>query len=122
MEQKNSKNTIGLVLGVVSIVFGSIGAIMFGWIPAILALAAGIVGLIMAIGVKKETNEAQGGGAFVCALIGVIISAIFTIGCSAYCACTAGVGCGGCVGTACAAESAASDLEDALEDLNDLYY
>ena len=119
----NTNNTIALILGIVSIVLGVFGGILFGMFGAAFGLGAAVVALVLSIGVRKETNNAQGTPAFICALIGLIFSVIFAAGCG-ICGCTqkaAGVGdytCYGCVGGSCKAQN---DLKGAYRDLNNLF-
>ena len=55
MEQKNGKATAGTALGIVSLVIAILGGIMFGVIGAGIALALGVVAVVLSINAKKET-------------------------------------------------------------------
>ena len=115
---------IPLILGIASIVLGIVGGIMFGIFGGLLGCIAGVVGLVMSINLKKTTNNAKGGAAFVCSIIGVIFSAIFFAGCGICGICesssigTRGYTCYGCVGARCMAQR---DVNNALDELNDLF-
>ena len=103
----NNLNIIALVLGIVSIVLGVIGGITFGIFGALLGCAAGVVGLVFGIKVRKESGKAMGTSSFVCSLIGLCLSAFFFLGCASVggiesCAeGTRGYTCYGCVGGSC---------------------
>lgn len=109
---------IGLILGIVSLVFGVIGSILFGIIPGFIGLAAGIVGLIFGIKVRKLSNGGKGTAAFVMSLIGIILSVIFSISCLA-----CGESCFdnpyskyGCVGGSCMMKRDVDNFSNNLED------
>lgn len=86
-KQSNTLAVVGLILGIVSIVFP--------WIPYIgfLALPAGIVGIILsAKGRKVPTGKGMATAGLVLSIIGVVLSgivvlcaicAIGTVGCAA---------------------------------------
>lgn len=123
MGGSNTNNVIALILGIVSIVLGVFGGMLFGVFGAGFGLIAGVVGLVLSIGVRKATNNIQGTPAFICALIGLIFSVVFAAGCG-ICGCTqkmAGAGdytCYGCVGGSCKAQN---DLRGAYRDLENLF-
>ena len=109
-------------LGIASIVLGIVGGITFGVIGSGLGCAAGIAALVLSINAKKSGNaDASGNQAgFVCAIIGVVFSAIFFLGCG-ICGLTErgsigtkGYTCYGCVGGNCMAER---DVNNFLNDL-----
>ena len=62
-KRSNSKNDKSNVLGILSIVFGSVGLIIFGFIFGIVGLACGIIGH------KKDENKTL-------SIIGIILSSI----------------------------------------------
>lgn len=100
MEKKNNGKAIAaLVLGIVSVVFCFFG------VGAIVSVATGIVGLILAIQARKEGTGSNGMAVagLVLSIIGLIGGAIIFISCVA------------CVG--CAASSIGS-----MDALSDLYY
>lgn len=103
MEQNGKGQAIAaLVLGIVSLVCCWEG---YG---ALIGLACGVVGLIMASQAKKKGNESTMRKlGFVFSLIGIILSAIFF------------VACGICVSAAASAVNSldAAALEDALNSL-----
>lgn len=122
MENKNN-NTIALVLSIVGLLLGTLGGICFGVYCSIPGLICGIVGMVIAIDVKKKTQNQVGGAAFVVGLLALIFSAIFTIGCAA-CGSNNDYGCKGVIGGSCKAADDINDLggdyEDAVDELNDL--
>ena len=111
--QNNSKSTISLVCGIVSIVIGIIGGFTFGVIGAAIALAAGIVAVVMGVGAKKETNGAKGSAGMVCGILGIVFGALFAITCTICGSETGGYGCYGTVG---GTMFEATDVEAAIED------
>ena len=62
-KRSNSKNDKSKVLGILSIVFGSVGLIIFGFIFGIVGLVCGIIGH------KKDENKTL-------SIIGIILSSI----------------------------------------------
>lgn len=76
-----SQATTSLVLGIISIVFCWLG--FATWVVgSVIALVLGIVGAIMAVKAKKLLPPQQSGMAtagLVCSIIGIVLSAIFTI-------------------------------------------
>ena len=123
-EQGNNSNgtaTASAILGIVSLIVSIVGGLTFGVIGASIGLACGIVALVLAIKVKKETDNVKGQTGFICGLLGVIFSAIFAVGCSM---CGAGSAGYGCFGGSCFAASdigdSAEDFEDAMETLRRL--
>ena len=62
-KRSNSKNDKSNVLGILSIVFGSVGLIIFGFIFGIAGLVCGIIGR------KKDENKTL-------SIIGIILSSI----------------------------------------------
>ena len=114
--------TFSLIAGILSISLGSLGGILYGVPCAAIGLVFGICAIVFGISVKKQTNQQSGNAAFVCGLIGVIVSAMFTIGCAACGSACDGVGCYGVLGTSCQVESGMNDLNNAIEDaLSDWY-
>lgn len=108
MEQTNGKGQAiaALVLGICSLVCCWEG---YG---ALIGLACGVVGMIMASQAKKKGNESTMRKlGFVFSLIGIILSAIFFVACGICTACASAA-----VGSLDAA--AMSELEDALSSLN----
>ena len=122
MEQKNGKATAGSVLGIISLILAIVGGITFGVFGAGIALALGIIALVLSINAKKETNGTKGQAGFICGLLGIIFAAVFAVSC-AICGAVESSGtktsysCYGCVGGSC---MAASDVNDAADDLNEL--
>ena len=91
------KAIASLIMGIVSIVFALIFSFIpvVGLIPTIIAVALGIVGLVLSSGAKKEGFD--GGlrtAAFVLSLIGLILSAIGLVACQSCAACAACEGAG----------------------------
>lgn len=76
-----SQATTSLVLGIISIVFCWLG--FATWVVgSVIALVLGIVGAVMAVKAKKLMPPQQSGMAtagLVCSIIGIVLSAIFTI-------------------------------------------
>lgn len=76
-----SQATTSLVLGIISIVFCWLG--FATWVVgSVVALVLGIVGAIMAVKAKKLLPPQQSGMAtagLICSIIGIVLSAIFTI-------------------------------------------
>ena len=62
-KRSNSKNDKSNVLGILSIVFGSVGLIIFGFIFGIAGLVCGIIGR------KKDENKTL-------SIIGIVLSSI----------------------------------------------
>ena len=112
----NSMATVSTILGIVSLVVSIIGGLTFGVIGAVIGLICGIVALVLAINVKKETDNQKGQTGFICGLLGVIFAAVFAVGCSICGAGSLGYGCYGCIGGSC---FAASDINGSTEDLQD---
>ena len=111
--QNNSKATVSLICGILSLAIGIIGGFTFGVIGASIALVLGIVAVVMGVGAKKETLGAKGTGGMVCGILGIVFGALFAITCTICGSETGGYGCYGTVGgTMCAAD----DVEDAIED------
>lgn len=110
--QVKQSNTISLVLGITGLSIGMIGGIMFGLFCSLPALAMGIVALLMAINTRKETNNAMGSGAMICAVLAIVFATIFTLGCLA-CRCgdIGSYSCYGLVGGTCKANN---DVNNAL--------
>ena len=118
MENNNqSNNKVALALSIVGLLSGTLGAILFGVFCAIPGLICGIVGMLMGSDLKKKTQNQIGGAAFVIGLLALIFSAIFTIGCGACGTACGGYGCKGVIGGSC---SAASDTNEAIDELNKL--
>jgi hypothetical protein len=82
---------------------------MFGVIGALIGVALGVVGLILAINFRKS-NPGGASGGLVCSIIGLALSAVMLISCAACGASTSGYGCMGCVGGTC---GAANDVSNA---------
>lgn len=76
-----SQATTSLVLGIISLVFCWLG--ICTWVVgSVIALVLGIVGAVMAVKAKKLMPPQQSGMAtagLVCSIIGIVLSAIFTI-------------------------------------------
>ena len=87
--------------GILSILFGTVGAVLFGSLPAIAGIACAAVGLANSIKVRKYTDEKQGTSAFVISIIGLIFSILLFVSCTFCGACTCGYGCYGCAGSTC---------------------
>jgi len=83
MEQLRNKSIAAMVLGIVSVVF----ALIANWagLLIILALAAGIVGLILALQVRKAYANAgakpdgMATAGLICSIIGLALSVIICI-------------------------------------------
>ncbi len=126
MEQNNGGSPIGLLLGILSLIIAIIGGITFGVIGAGIALVLGIAAIAIGVNTKKATNGQAGTGGLVCGILGVVFGAIFAIGCvicgasvsSATGGTTSGGTWAGCVGVRCFAEQTASDLQDAIDDID----
>lgn len=106
---KHPKTTLATLMGVAGLVLGTLGAILFGVIAAAIGLALGVVGAIFAVTIKKETNNTQGGGVMVLAILAIVFGAVFAIGCLA-----CGYGVYGWATISCAVKSAMSDFESEL--------
>lgn len=108
------------MLGVCGLVLGTLGAIVFGVFLSLPALIAGIVGVVMSINVKKETNGQKGSGAMVVGILAIVFASIFTVGCAACGSGSAGYGCYGCAGASCKAQN---DINNTFGDfeLDDWY-
>ncbi len=79
---------VALILGIVSIFFG----LVLGWtgFGSLIGVIAGIVGLILANIAKKDPEKAKlANAAFICSVIGVVLSAIFFVSCVACVGCSA---------------------------------
>lgn len=109
---------IALLVGMISLFMSTLGALLWGTPMALVALAGGIVGLVMSINVKKQSNDAKGQAAFTLSLLAVVFGAIMAVGCVICGVISCGAGCYGCLGTKCVADQAARELE---RELNDLY-
>lgn len=109
---------ISLFIGLISLFMATLGAILWGVPMALVALAGGIVGLVMSINVKKQSNDAKGQTAFILCLLAVVFGALMAVGCFVCGFISCGAGCYGCLGTRCVANQAARELE---RELNDLY-
>lgn len=105
-----------LISGVLSISLGSLGAILYGVPCSVAGLVFGICAIVLGINIKKQTNQQSGNAPFVCGLVGVIVAAIFTIGCAAVGSACEGYGCYGVLGTGCQVEN---DVNNALDQIND---
>ena len=85
-EKKNSPYSIaGLVLGIVSIVFGCLSSTIF---LGILGLVCGIVGIILAVRGRKEQPGTMATAGLVVSIVGTCISGILFITCG-ICVCAA---------------------------------
>ena len=112
-------NTLATIAGIVSIVLSILGALLWGFIPALIGLLLGAGALVFGIMAKKGSNNQKGTAGFVCGIIGAAFGLIFFIGCLA-------CGCGewnymewGCVGNGCMIQQSSrglTSLEDGLED------
>ena len=120
VEPTNESDSLVTVLGILSVIIGLLGTILFGIFGAIIGLALGIVALVMSIDIKKRTNNAKGGAGFTLGIIGVCISALLSISCVFCGSCTCGYGCYGCVGGACKTGCAACRTERAIENFADI--
>lgn len=126
MDNQKNNNTLALVLAILGLVFGTLGAILFGVYLGIPGILLSIVGLVLAVDTKKKTQNQKGGGAFVVGLLGLIFAAIFTIGCAAVGSEPYNYAERGIIGAACSVVddiddiSDAEDLDDALDQLSDL--
>jgi len=100
MEQYKTKTIVALVLGIASLVIA-----WFGW-GALIGLGCGIAGLVLALQVRKGYDQAgvkpdgMTTAAFICSLVGLILSAIVLIVVIAAASC---IGCAACSygGAAC---------------------
>ena len=76
-----SQATVGLVLGIISIIFCWLGLVT--WVVgSVIALVLGIVGAVQSTKAKKLMPADQAGMAtagLVCSIIGIVFAAIFTI-------------------------------------------
>ena len=101
---KNSKATIGLVCGIISAVFGGFLSIFLAWtvfVPVV-GIAAGVVGIIMSVGAKKE--GAVGGSVtagLVLSFIGLALGGLLFLVCGIPVLCVT-----------CAAGNAVNDLSN----------
>lgn len=113
-------NVLSLSCGIISIVLGTLGAIMFGVIPAVIGIVTGIVAIIFGVMTKKNTNGVKGNAGFVCGIIGLAFSVILAVGC-ATCACSSSdeYVMNGCIGGSCQAASDARRTANAFYDLFD---
>ena len=123
MSHNSNMATIALVCGIVSIVLAVLGGILFGVIPAVIAIALDVVAVVLGVNENKLSPEKKGNGALICGIIGLIFGVIFAAGCG-ICGCTSGgYGCYGCVGSSCKATSDVSrsmdSFGDLLEDMED---
>lgn len=113
--------TIALVCGIVSIVLGFLGAILFGVPSSLIAVILGVVAVVIGIKIKNESNQQKGNGAFITGIIGLIFGVVFTIGCAIAGSCSGSYGCYGCVGGTC---SVSNDINKAIdngsEEINDI--
>lgn len=80
--EKNGLATASLVLGILSIIFGA--ALGFLFVPAIIGLVMGIIGVALATVGNSKGQKATSGMAT--SIIGLVICFIFTASCSAGCA------------------------------------
>ena len=127
MEQNNGGSSLGLILGLVSLIVSIIGGITFGVIGAGVALVAGVIGIILSISTKKATNGEKGTGGLVMSILGIVFAAIFAIGCalcggavsSATGGATSAGMCYGYVGVKCFADKVENGLEDVQKQLED---
>lgn len=120
-DESNSSSTISIILGISGLVFAILGGLLFGVIPALLGLAAGVVGLVFSIKVRKETNNSKGTAGLILGILSVTFGVGFAIGCAS-CSCgTTNYTCYGCIGGSCMAASDVSNgLGNGLKDLKDL--
>lgn len=114
---KSSTNGIAIALGVVGLVIGIFGSMLFGFICGILGIAMGVGAAILGINTKNATQQQQGTAGLVLGIISAAFGLIFLIGC---------LGCGGSYGKwgcVCGANKVLSDAgdaySDALSQLND---
>lgn len=112
----NQKLIIANALTIISLVFGGLGGILFGVIPALIGIASGVVGLLMAIDLRKLSGGAMGTAAFVMGIVGVSLSGLFFISCICY------GNCFGWVGVACRINREMDDIREGISDLFDSYY
>ena len=123
MEQNNGGSAVGIILGIVSLVVSIIGGISFGVIGAGVAIVCGVIGIILSVKTKKETDGEKGTGGLVTSILGIVFAAIFAIGCtlcggavsSATGGATSAGMCYGCVGVKIFAENATNDAKDAFK-------
>lgn len=109
-----SNNSLATALSIVGLVLSILGAWLFGVFLSIPALILGVVSVIMAVNIKKATNNAKGTPAMVCGILAIVFAAVFTIGCMS---CTK-YGCYGLVGGSC---KAASDVEGVYSDYSNWF-
>ncbi len=122
-QPKSSKETLGLLLAIASLIVGVFGSIFYGLFLSIPAAIAGIVAAIIAVDVKKSTNGQKGTSIMVVGIIGIIVSIFFSIGCSACASEYVGeYGCYGCAGGSCKAKNDVKAIyDDSLDELNDIF-
>ncbi len=75
-ENVNGKATASLVCGIVSVVF-----MWMGW-GALVAVATGVVGLVLGIGANKVQKDSKATAGIVLSIIGLVLGAIMFIGCT----------------------------------------
>lgn len=114
-----------LLISILSLVFAVLGTILWGYPLGIIALALGIVGAVLSVNIRKETNNTQGIGALVCSILGIVFAVLFSISCFVCGSCSCGTGAYGCIGSACVAkcrgERLVNDVERGLNDAADYF-
>ena len=107
--------TASLILGIVSIVTGTLGVIFWGISCGITSIACGIVAIVLGVNAAKQANGAKGGG-FTCGLIGLIFGVVFTLGCTIVsCACSCKYGYSGVIGGSCSAANDVNKVANEIE-------
>lgn len=106
---KHPKEGLSIIFGIIGLVLAVLGGILFGFIASLIGLACGVFAAILAVNIKKETNNVRGGAQLVVAILAIAFGAVFVIGCLA-----CGYGVYGVATISCAFQSALGDYADAF--------
>jgi len=85
MENNNGKSIVGLVLAIISVIVTIINCCTAGvfWFLGLLALAMGVVGIVLAaMGMKENEHNGLAIAALVVAIIGTVFSGIMCVSCN----------------------------------------
>lgn len=77
----NGMATAALILGIFGLVSSVLGGILFGVIGAGFSIIFSIIGTILSINTKKNSNGQKGTAAMICSIIGLSLGGFFLVSC-----------------------------------------
>ncbi|MCL2301160.1 MAG: hypothetical protein FWC27_13545 [Firmicutes bacterium] len=86
--ENKTKAVAALVIGIAALA----ASWAIGWIPfvSLLPLAVAIVGIVVSVGARKQSNSGLATGGMVCSIIALVFSGAFFLSCTLCSVCTAG--------------------------------